>query len=111
MGSASTSRAGYSRGQLLGTGPVGGDPTTVQQAGFGGQEGPGAHRGHPTAPRGHLGDPGHQRGVGPGGQGLVPAGEDQGVDGLSGAGSGSVHRLRPLSVRTGPPSAETSEVR
>jgi len=36
-------------GQGVGAGPVGGYPSPVEQSGLGGEEGPGAHRGHPPA--------------------------------------------------------------
>ena len=52
--------AGVLGGQLSGRGPVRGDPSAVEQAGLGGDERSGAHRGHPPAPGRGSDDPRHQ---------------------------------------------------
>ena len=67
-------------GQLGGTGPVGGHPSSVGQTRPGGQERPRTHRGHPPRAGGGGPDPVDQHRVLLGDGDPSPAGQHQGVD-------------------------------
>ena len=71
---------GVVAGELRCPGPVRGDPPTVEDPGFGGQERPGAHGGHPSGARGGTAHPVDEPRVVSGGLDPTTTGKEQGVD-------------------------------